>query len=366
MSTDVNVKKKHHIIPIFISHQGCPFQCIFCNQSKINGKEGNLSAVMVAEIIERHLQKPKSIGVVPELAFFGGSFTCMPLKRQNEFLTVARKYKQEGKISLIRLSTRPDCITVDILQNLLKFQVDIVELGVQSMDDEVLFQSKRGYASIEVVRAALLLKEFHFQVGLQMMVGLPGDNYEKIQYTAKHLSKLSADFVRIYPALVIRDTELEYDYRNGNYTPLPLTDAVNICVDLLFFFNNLNIPVIRLGLQASENISWGGDVIAGPFHPSFRQLVESARYRVLLDKFFSKLTLSIFGKQITVQCRKEEISNVIGQNRENFLFLSRRFGISDIKFIANGEDDFVIRIEGEEYRPDFKELSEEYLVSKLW
>lgn len=357
---------KHHIIPIFISHRGCPFRCAFCNQVKINGEDGNISPMEVSEIIERHLAHPKGKYEMIEVAFFGGSFTCMPIEFQNSLLSVAKKYKKNGKISFIRLSTRPDGISKEVLKNLKKYGVDIVELGVQSMDDEVLMETKRGYVADQVSEAVCLLRDDGFQIGLQMMIGLPGDNYQKTRETAMKLSLLSPDFVRIYPTLVVRNTELERDYKEGLFQPLSLSEAVVICMDLLLFFECKKIPVIRIGLQPSENMTWERDVIAGPFHPSFRQLVESMKIRKLLDMYFQCLNVSLEGKRLTFQCVSKKISDLMGQNRENFHYFSEQYGILEMKFIPSKEDVFIIDLEGKKYCPNMRILSEEYLVNKHW
>lgn len=366
MTEHRSVSMKHHIIPIFISHRGCPFQCVFCNQVKINGEDGNVSPAEVSEIIERHLENPKAECETVEVAFFGGSFTCMPMDFQTALLSVAMKYKESGKISHIRLSTRPDGISKETLENLKEHGVDIVELGVQSMDNEVLSETKRGYTAEQVCDAVRLLKNFGFKIGLQMMVGLPVDNYEKMRATGVRLSLLSPDFVRIYPTLVVRNTELERSYRAGFFQPLSISEAVNICADLLLFFEWKRIPVIRIGLQPSENLTWGRDVVSGPFHPSFRQLVESMKVRKLLDMYFESLKLPLKEKRIIFQCMAKRISYLMGQKRENLHYFFDRYGLLEMKFLPTEEDVFIIDLEGKKYCPDMRALSEQYLENKHW
>lgn len=366
MTEHRSVSMKHHIIPIFISHRGCPFQCVFCNQVKINGEDGNISPAEVSEIIERHLENPKAKCETVEVAFFGGSFTCMPMDFQTALLSVAMKYKESGKISHIRLSTRPDGISKEILENLKEHGADIVELGVQSMDDDILRETKRGYTAEQVCDAVRLLRDFGFQIGLQMMVGLPGDNYEKMRATGIKLSLLSPDFVRIYPTLVICNTELERSYHAGLFQPLSISEAVNICADLLLFFEWKRIPVIRIGLQPSENMTWGRDIIAGPFHPSFRQLVESMKVRNLLDMYFESKNLPLKEKRILIQCMAKRISYLMGQKRENLHYFSDRYGLLEMKFLPTEEDVFIIDLEGKKYYPDMRALSEQYLKNKHW
>lgn len=248
------------------------------------GLSTNVSPVEVEKIIEEHLATFKP-GAFVEVAFYGGSFTAIDLDIQSKLLEIPYRYKKAGKIDNIRLSTRPDAIDEVILDNLKKYSVDTIELGVQSLDDKVLYASGRGHTSEDVYRAAELIKRFGFNLGLQMMVGLPGDTLEKDLYTCKEFIKLRPSCVRVYPTLVIRDTFLEKLYLMEKYRPIILEEAIDICSLLLMLFNFNNIEVIRMGLQPTENIQMGKDVVAGPFHPAFRQLVESNIFKLLFEYF---------------------------------------------------------------------------------
>ncbi|MEG0370894.1 MAG: radical SAM protein [Clostridium sp.] len=273
---------KHYIIPIFVPHSGCPHDCIFCNQKKITGQDKTISKKDVESIIDTHLSTINKIGAYIEVSFFGGSFTGIPIDIQSELLSVAYEYLQRGLIDNIRLSTRPDYINKDILEHLQKYKVGIIELGVQSLDETVLKLSERGHSIEDVYYASKLIKEYGFTLGLQMMVGLPGDCLEKDIETAKQIVSLQADFVRIYPALIIKDTYMEYMYASGVYTPLTVNEAVEICKQVYIIFFKAGIPIIRLGLQTTEQINVNKDIVAGPFHPAFRELVESTIFNDML------------------------------------------------------------------------------------
>lgn len=317
------MNKKHYIIPIFVPHKGCPHECIFCNQKKITGQLGKVTAEEVRSIIERYLDTIPSKDSCIETAFFGGSFTAISMEYQKELLEAAFCYLKDGRISNIRVSTRPDCIDSSIIGNLKKHGVGIVELGVQSMDETVLKLSNRGHTSEDVIEAVRLLKKNGFTVGVQMMIGLPGDSDEKVLDTAKKLIALRPDLARIYPALVIKNTHMEEMYQRGEYKPLSLEEAVLLSKKLLVLFEGGGINVIRIGLQPTENINLGKDVAAGPFHPAFRHLVESLVYRDMLICLLEKAE----GKQknVTLKVNPRSISETVGYKKSNIDFIKSRF-----------------------------------------
>lgn len=324
------MKGKHHIIPIFVPHVGCPHDCVFCNQRKITGKDTNITSKDVDNTIKSYLETIPKSNEKLEVAFYGGSFTAIDRDIQKEFLNVANKYKAEGLIDSIRLSTRPDCIDRDILDLLKENGVDIIELGVQSLDKEVLKKSNRGHSIESVYTSVKLIKEYDFKLGLQMMIGLPGDNKEKSINTAKRLMNLKPDLVRIYPTLIVKDTYLETLFREGDYKPLSVNEAVDISSILLMMFEERDINVIRIGLQPTENIcSESGEVIGGPFHPSFRQLVESRIYGIILDEFFTKNKIN--GRDIEIKIDKREVSNIVGQNKVNIKTVRDKYGLRKVK-----------------------------------
>lgn len=325
--------KKHYIIPIFVPHKGCPHDCIFCNQKKITGQIGEVTAKEVTMKIEQYLATiPKEDSHV-EVAFFGGSFTAIPLNYQTELLKAASCYVDGVRIKSIRVSTRPDCIDNVIAENLKKYKVDIVELGVQSMDEEVLKLCNRGHTSEDVLMAVQLLKKYGFTVGVQMMIGLPGDSEEKALNTARELIRLKPDIARIYPALVIKNTYMEDMYIRGEYQPLTLDAAVEESKKLLILFEGNGINVIRIGLQPTENIVLGKDVVAGPFHPSMRHLVESLVYRDIITHLLKKLEPKTHN--ILLKVNPKDISEVVGHKRKNIDYIKFNFFIDKIEILQD-------------------------------
>jgi histone acetyltransferase (RNA polymerase elongator complex component) len=264
---------KFKIIPIFVPHKGCPNQCSFCNQKHITGQLLETTPKMAEDIIKKYLTTIDTDRFHTEIAFYGGSFTAIDIDYQTSLLKIAYKYVQTGQIKGIRLSTRPDAIDYEILDNLKKYGVTEIELGVQSMCEDVLELNKRGHSAEHVKDAVSKIREYGFSLGLQMMVGLIGDTYEKSIYTANEICKLKPDFVRIYPTLVFNNTDLADMYYRGEYKPLSTDEAVIICKELLDLFEKRNgIKVIRLGLLMNETEA-KENFIAGPYHPRFRELV---------------------------------------------------------------------------------------------
>lgn len=329
------MSKRNYIIPIFVPHTGCPNDCIFCNQRKITGKSTDLTAVEIVERIESYLETLPSENRTLEIAFFGGSFTGIDLGIQREFLDVAYSYKQRGIVDKIRLSTRPDYIDVERLELLKSRGVDIVELGVQSMDSEVLEKSYRGHTREHVVEASKLIAEYGFTLGLQMMVGLPGDSFGKSIETAREIIALKPQIARIYPTLVIVETELENEYRNGNYSALSLEEAVYRSKYLLYMLERAGIQVIRVGLQPSDNISEGGDIVAGPFHPAFRQLVEGEMYYDIVDNYLSGKDKTE-GLELSISADASKISEIAGQGGVNKKRLTEKYGLRKISISPSG------------------------------
>ena len=267
-------KKKQLIIPIFIPQHGCPHQCVFCNQPRITGKEKLPDTTEVASIIDAYLNTWKGSGK-KEIAFYGGSFTGIDKDVQEDFLIAAHRFVITGSIDSIRISTRPDYITEQGLALLKKYKVETVELGAQSMVDEVLRLSGRGHTAEDTAASVSLLKKYGFKVGLQFMPGLPGDTRDTILYTGAKIIELQPDFVRIYPTIVVKDTPLEKMYLAGSYTPWSLGEMIDIGKELVSLFIDRKIPIIRFGLQSNESMEQG--IVAGPYHPSFRELVHAEK-----------------------------------------------------------------------------------------
>ena len=266
------------VIPIFIAHQGCPHRCIFCDQFTItgesDGEEQPVTPEKVKDTIEQWLGRPRrknKNGV--QVAFYGGSFTGLPIKRQRELLGSVSSYIERGLVDLIRISTRPDYVDDRISALLQEHYVSIVELGIQSLAQDVLDASARGYSAEQAENAIRLLQQKGFTVGVQLMCGLPGDTTGKLMTTVERVAALSPDFVRIYPALVLKGSGLDKLYRDGNYQPLSLEKGVALCCRMKTIFDQHNIRVVRMGLQSSEELA--DRVVAGPYHAAFGELVIS-------------------------------------------------------------------------------------------
>ncbi len=261
------------IIPVFIPHAGCPHQCVFCNQKTISGQQ-KASAEAVQGQIDRYVQWIKP-GRQNEAAFYGGSFTGLSLELQKELFKPVDKLLADGIVGSVRLSTRPDYIDVERLKLLLQHGVKTIELGVQSLDDTVLAASERGHHSKDVFTAVQLLREYGFSVGLQLMIGMPQQSFASVQNTVLKVLQLKPDLVRIYPLLVIQGTPLATSFKNGDFIPLSLDEAVRQSAYIYQEMTQAKINVIRIGLQADEELCREGNILAGPFHPAFGELVQS-------------------------------------------------------------------------------------------
>ena len=268
--------KRMAIIPIFIPHKGCPNDCVFCNQKKITARQKPFSAEDVSRRIEEYLPTLENRGLaVIETAFFGGSFTGIPMEEQREYLSIAKKYKDEGRIQRIRLSTRPDYIDHGILSNLKRYGVDTIELGAQSFDEEVLRLSNRGHGAEAIYKSAEKIKEYGFELGIQLMIGLPGDSREKSLYSAGEAVKTGPAAARLYPTVIIKETALYDAYMAGTYLPFSQEEMLEITKDMYLILTRAGIPVIRVGLKSTDliNDKEGSAAVAGTYHPAFRQLV---------------------------------------------------------------------------------------------
>lgn len=321
--------KKQYVIPIFVPHLGCPNDCIFCNQKSISGQKKNITKDDVKKIIDYYLENIRDKNGEKEVAFFGGSFTGIEVEKQEELLEVAYKYVKSGKIDSIRISTRPDYINRDILKRLKRYKVKTIELGVQSANDYILQRAERGHTFADVKKASKLIRWYGFNLGHQMMVGLPESTRIDELNTAKALIKLKPQMVRIYPVLVVKGTKLEKEYQEGIYEPLPLIQAVEICEELVRMFADSKIDVIRVGLQNTDEISEPGnnnsEVVAGPFHPAFRQLVESGMWYGAIVEKIKKLNVKVKVVQITVN--PIDANNVIGHKKENVMKLKEIYDV---------------------------------------
>ncbi|WP_312812039.1 radical SAM protein [Sedimentibacter sp.] len=325
------MNKKIKIIPVFVPHVGCPNDCVFCNQKRITGKNNTvIDGGYVRNIIEEYKQTIDD-DACTELAFFGGSFTAIDLRLQEELLSAGKEYKDNGIIQRIRCSTRPDAIDEQVLNLQKKYGMDIIELGIQSLDDEVLRLSNRGHNRLQSENASKLIKEHGFVLGHQIMPGLPGSSREKDLKTCIDSIKMKPDIVRIYPTLIIKDTDLVQMYEKGEYKPLTLDEAVDISALIYSHYSVNNINVIRIGLQNTENINEDNDVIAGPFHAAFRQLAEEKIYLHSIIKVLEKQDFT--DKHITFAADDKVISYISGQNKANIKILKDKFSVNKINFV---------------------------------
>ena len=324
--------KKEYIIPIFVPNLGCPNDCTFCNQTKISGKSTDVTAEDVRKTIDFYLKNFKDDKKYVEVAFFGGSFTGIDLKIQNELLEAANEYIKDGKVGSIRISTRPVYIDKKILRRLKKYHVKTIELGVQSSNNEVLKASKRNHTFEDVVKASKLIRRKGFILGHQMMVGMPESTVKDEIKTAEDLIRLKPKMVRIYPVLVIKGTELARQYSKGDYKALTIEQAVERCKDIYYLFARNNIDVIRIGLQPSGEImdptKDGSSVLAGPFHPAFRQLVESSMWYDSIEERIKEFNSKI--KKIEIRVNSEDVNNVIGNKKENIIKIKDKYELDTV------------------------------------
>lgn len=321
-------KMKHSNIPIFLPELACPHQCVFCNQVKISGTLSVPKPEDVKAIVETHLGSMKKKRIV-DIAFFGGSFTGIDSKLQEKYLKEAFKFIQNGLVSGIRVSTRPDYITQEKLDLLKKYGVTTIELGVQSTNNEVLNKSGRGHNFEAIKTASALIQKNGFQLGLQMMIGLPYDTFERAIQTANDIVALGADCTRIYPTVVIKETALEQLYNKGNYKPLSMEEAVLWTKELVKIFEKNNVKILRIGLHPSEELVDGKSLIAGPFHPSFKEMVMSKIWNELIFKELENKT----AEKITLRINDKQLNFAVGFNGINKQELQEK-GINT-KFIAD-------------------------------
>ena len=312
--------KKQYIIPIFVPHLGCPNNCTFCNQKIISGETKEITPDDVKKTVEFYLESFKEKNKYTEIAFFGGSFTGIEIEKQEALLKAAFEFVKAKKVNSIRVSTRPDYIDKEKLKLLKKYGVKTIELGVQSTNDYILRRCKRTHTFADVKKASKLIRWYGFTLGHQMMVGLPESTVLDELRTAKDLAKLKPKIMRIYPVLVLRGTELEKEMLEGTYTPLSVEQAVERSKELCYFFAKKKINVIRVGLQSTDTISdisknENSEVVAGPYHETFRQLVESSmNYDTIVKKIKS---YNVKVRQVEIITSPDNVNNVVGYKREN-------------------------------------------------
>ncbi|MFZ0449765.1 MAG: radical SAM protein [Desulfatiglandaceae bacterium] len=315
---------KKCIVPVFIPNQGCPHQCLFCDQEKITSeKHHHIDGSSVRMTIEKAVHSRNFDSRNAELAFYGGTFTSLETDRMNELLDAVAPYLQKGLFGGIRVSTRPDSLDEERLEIMKRSGVRTVELGVQSMDDRVLTLSARGHSAEDSVRAVHLLRQAGFSVGVQLMPGLPGDSEETFLSTIDNVIALAPDMARIYPALVIRGTGLARLYQKEKYRPLTLDQAVEICAESCRRLEGAEIPVIRMGLMSSPTLMEPGQVLAGPWHPAFGFLVRCSIYRKVIEP-----QLPSPGKQqkIRIRASGREVPLLRGYKNSGLGWITSRTG----------------------------------------
>ncbi len=321
---------RESIVPVFVPHLGCPNDCVFCNQRRISGAQQPATALTVKQAMENAAALPLN-GAKRQLAFYGGSFTAIPVETQRELLEAAKEYMDKGELHSIRLSTRPDAIDEAVLKRLKEYKVETIELGAQSMDEEVLLLSGRGHTAQDVQNASRLIKQAGFKLVLQMMTGLPGDTKAKSIETARRIIALSPDAVRIYPTVIVRDTALYDLWQAGLYPEHSVEDAVEVCAELLPMFDEAGIPVIRLGLNPTEELS-GGAAAGGAYHPALGELVKS---RIMYLRARALLAGTAQESRVVLSVHKSRISQMTGQHRRNISALCAEFGLKELKITAH-------------------------------
>ncbi|MFA6008399.1 MAG: radical SAM protein [Desulfobacteraceae bacterium] len=335
--------RKPFIVPVFIPHEGCPHRCIFCDQSAITGKAGHVpSRESLKEYIDGYLKYAGPDRYPVQISFYGGTFLGLENETIIRLLSLASVYVEQGRAHGIRFSTRPDSVTKEKLDLIQPFPVRTVELGVQSMDDTVLALSNRGHLASHTEAAATLLVQRGYEMGLQIMTGLPGDDLQKSQKTVERLSRLKPAFLRIYPVLVLKGSALARLFLNGQYAPIELHEAVDQVKRLYLYLKGKNIPVIRMGLQASEELDNGSVVLAGPYHPSFGHLVFSAIFFDMAVKMLQKETIQGENKQAVFYVHSKNISKLRGLKNNNLDVLKALFHLDSIRVVPDDSLDMEI------------------------
>lgn len=318
------------IVPIFIPHQGCPYRCVFCNQNEISGAEREEDRARLNSVFNTYLQsKPlEELPPIREAAFYGGTFTALPPSRQRFLLSSVQDWVDHGYIHSLRLSTHPGAVDERALDLLDQYSVKTIELGVQSTDPEVLSRSGRGDTPESLGQSIHLIRRRSYKLGLQLMLGLPGDSEETFQQSVEDVLQFKPDFVRIYPALVVRGTALCEMYDKGEYMPWSLERTVNSLKIAVKRFEEAGIPAIRLGLHPEPSLI--ANLVAGPYHPALRSLVES---RMCFD-ILSELLLreSRLPERVTFKVPLQKFSNYTGHRKENIRMLKQRFAIKELIF----------------------------------
>jgi len=341
MSNDREMKGfgsgKRLILPIFITHQGCRHRCVFCNQEMTTAWTSGIPPVsQVQDRIVSFLRTINGRRLRREVAFYGGTFTALSLEDQERLLGGVRPFIDEKRIDGIRVSTRPDAVDIDRLDLLMRYDVQTVEVGVQSMVDEILWNCRRGHTSKDVIESVRLIRSLGFELGLQLMLGLPGEDKDCFLTTVRRVVDLVPDFVRIYPLLVLRGAPLERFYQRGVYAPISLEEAVQWAKGALELLEQVQIPVIRMGLQATPSLEKPGAIVAGPYHPAFRSLVESAIFYDMACRLLEECNNGK-GHSIRFRVAPGDLSNLQGERRQNLARLKKGYGLKSVEIVSDPE-----------------------------
>lgn len=312
------VEMKHYNIPIFLPELACPFRCVYCNQFSITGKQKLPDIQDVKNTIERYLMSFPQKDRFVEVAFFGGNFTGLPIKMQDDFLKIVQPFLEKGLINGVRCSTRPDYIDEKRVKTLKSLGMMNIELGAQTTNDVILQKCGRGHTYKDIENASQIIVNEGITLGLQMMIGLPSDSFENDMQTASDIVRLGAKETRIYPCIVLKDTELEKSYRKGDYSPLTLDEAVEQSAVLYDFFSENDVKVLRVGLHTSDDLN-GDAYVAGPYHNNFAEMVFSRIWGRKFDKIDAK------SNEIIIQVPDNQLNHAIGYKAENKKKLLKRY-----------------------------------------
>jgi histone acetyltransferase (RNA polymerase elongator complex component) len=322
------------IVPIFIPNQGCPYRCIYCQQEKITSQlNQEVNASSITKILDHAIESDRfDPARKPEVAFYGGTFTRLTATRMKELLGAVQPYLKQGLFNSIRFSTRPDSVLNKPLDLLRGMGVSTVELGTQSMVDEVLANSQRGHTARDTVESVRLLKEFGFKVGIQLMPGLPGDTQERFMQTVEKVIRLRPHMVRLYPTIVLKETVLEKWFLKNKYRPMQLAEAVKTCRESCVRLEDNGIPVIRIGLMSSKTLLEDGQVVAGPWHKAFGFLVRSEIYQQRIESYLPEWGLAA---EIGLRVPHKELPLVRGYKNRGLRTIEEKTGAKVIKVIGD-------------------------------
>ena len=328
------MKTRPLIIPIFIPQEGCQHRCVYCDQPTISGvSQVAWSPTSIRNYVQGYLANNKRHPV--QVAFYGGSFTLLPEARQRLFLESVQDFLKRGQVNSLRVSTRPDGVGSEELRLLQTMGVQTIELGAQSLSNRVLTASARGHSAAEIYDATWRLHEYGFEVGLQLMPGLPKDSRETFFHTVDKTIALSPSFVRLYPTVVLSSTPLELLYRRGLYRPLSLREAVDWCKEAKQRFDRAGIQVIRMGLQPTVSLEQPGRIIAGPYHPAFGQLVNGAVWRDLISPILTKA--SSLASRLVIHAPAQQLNDIRGHRNDNIKRWMKELNLTSLETVATDQ-----------------------------